>query len=73
MLAFLVCGLTLLFTPNGKFEDAIMFSRLEAFLDQKQSVIVILDIGRWCILWLYNMNENIQKSRFDEFLFIQWN
>ena len=46
MLAFLVCGLTLLFTPNGKFEDAIMFSRLEAFLDQKQSVIVILDIGR---------------------------
>ena len=35
MLAFLVCGLTLLFTPNGKFEDAIMFSRLEAFLDQK--------------------------------------
>ena len=35
MLAFLVCGLTLLFKPNGKFEDAIMFSRLEAFLDQK--------------------------------------
>ena len=35
MLAFLVCGLTLLFTPNGKFEDAIMFSRLEGFLDQK--------------------------------------
>ena len=35
MLAFLVCGLTRLFKPNGKFEDAIMFSRLEAFLDQK--------------------------------------
>ena len=35
MLAFLVCGLTLLFKSNGKFEDAIMFSRLEAFLDQK--------------------------------------
>ena len=35
MLAFLVCGLTLLFTPNGKFEDAIIIFRLEAFLDQK--------------------------------------
>ena len=35
MLAFLVCGLTLLFTPNGKFGHVIMLSRLEAFLDQK--------------------------------------
>ena len=58
MLAFLVCGLTLLFTPKGKFEDTIMFSRLEAFLDQK----MILDHHtryRAMIYSMYNMNENI--------------
>ena len=58
MLAFLVCGLTLLFTPNGKFEDTIMFSPLEAILDQK----MILDHHtryRAMIYSMYNMNENI--------------
>ena len=56
MLFFLVCGLTLLLTPNGKFEDHYVSPARGSF-GQKQSVIIIINIVG-VMYSMYN-NENM--------------